>query len=112
MVSDHQRKQEEGLERLREAGEFAEWSRKDRESRVPPLTAEEREQLRDYLRLVERHGMHMVAARHDISVHSRHRSGNDLEGSSSSGDNGLGCPVSSHHTTKKPGTSEPVPAST
>jgi hypothetical protein len=65
MVADHRRRQEEGTERLREAGEFAEWSRRDRESRLPPLTPQESEQLREYLRLVESHGMHMAAAVHE-----------------------------------------------
>jgi hypothetical protein len=45
------------LERLREAKEFAEWSRKDREKRLPPLTDEQQEQLREYLNIVSKHGL-------------------------------------------------------
>lgn len=57
IVKDHRKQQNEGLARLKEAREFAEWSHKDRESKVPQLTAEQRDQLNNYLRLVERHGV-------------------------------------------------------
>ena len=56
IVEDHRKQQNDGLARLKEAREFAEWSHKDRESKVPQLTAEQRKQLNNYLRLVERHG--------------------------------------------------------
>ena len=47
----------DGMERLREARQFAEWSKKDREARLPKITDEQREQLRNYLQLVEQHGV-------------------------------------------------------
>lgn len=50
------------MERLREAKEFSEWSKKDRESRLPPLTDEQREQMRQYLLLVNSHGLRMALA--------------------------------------------------
>jgi hypothetical protein len=56
MVDDSTRKHQEGLERLRQAREFAEWSRRDREARLPPLTVEQAEQMRHYLQIVEQHG--------------------------------------------------------
>ena len=57
MVEDAQRKHLDSLERLREAREFAEWSKKDREARLPELTDEQREQMQQYLRVVNQHGM-------------------------------------------------------
>ena len=57
MVEDAERRQQNGLERLREAREFAEWSKKDREARLPKLTDEQREQMRQYLQIVEQHGV-------------------------------------------------------
>lgn len=36
----------------KEAGQFAAWSHQDREQRVPPLTPEQDEQLRNYLAFV------------------------------------------------------------
>lgn len=57
MVDDSSRRHKDGLERLKEAKEFAKWSKKDREERLPPLTPEQREQMRNYLHLVEQHGL-------------------------------------------------------
>lgn len=57
MVGDSQRQHQEGLERLKEAKEFAAWSKADREARLPKLTNEQREQMREYLQLVEHHGI-------------------------------------------------------
>jgi hypothetical protein len=57
MVDDSARKHQEGLEHLREAREFAEWSRKDREARLPRLTPEQKTQMMQYLYIVEQHGL-------------------------------------------------------
>lgn len=57
MVEDSTRKHQEGLEHLREAREFAEWSRKDREARLPKLSPDQQAQMMQYLRIVERHGL-------------------------------------------------------
>lgn len=57
MVEDSNRIQRDGLERLREAREFAEWSKKDRESRLPKLTEDQRDQMREYLKVIEQHGL-------------------------------------------------------
>lgn len=69
IVSDTKRQQLDGVERLREAREFAEWSRKDREARFPKLNPEQREQMRQYLQLVEQHGLRksFEATRGEIS---------------------------------------------
>lgn len=56
IISDSDRQQREGLERLQEARDFAHWSKKDRESKLPKLTEEQRQQMRNYLQLVEEHG--------------------------------------------------------
>jgi hypothetical protein len=56
IVADTERLHQDGLERLAEAKAFSKWSRKDRESRLPPLTPEQKEQMGQYLRLVEAHG--------------------------------------------------------
>jgi hypothetical protein len=56
IVADTERLHQDGLERLAEAKAFSEWSRKDRESRLPPLTLEQNEQMGQYLRMVEAHG--------------------------------------------------------
>jgi hypothetical protein len=57
IVNDSDRQQRDGLERLQEARQFAEWSKNDRESRLPKLTTEQRQQMRRYLELVEEHGL-------------------------------------------------------
>lgn len=46
----------DATEHLREAREFAEWSAKDRAEKradLPPLTTEQREQMRNYLRMMQ-----------------------------------------------------------
>jgi len=85
IVNDNRRQHEEGVERLREAKAFAEWSKKDREARLPPLTDEQRHQMRQYLRIVERHGISKALSAGDG------RGGND---DGSGRDYGcVGCPV-------------------
>jgi len=54
---DVKRTHQDGVERLREAREFAEWSRKDREARLPKLTDEQRQQMQQYLQIVGQHGL-------------------------------------------------------
>lgn len=56
IVADTERQQREGYARLEEAKSFANWSKADREARLPPLTAEQERQMAQYLRLVEAHG--------------------------------------------------------
>lgn len=64
-MEDSKRQHVEGLERLKEAREFAEWSRKDKEARLPELTDEQREQMRQYLQLVGKHGVTQAASNED-----------------------------------------------
>lgn len=48
----------DATEHYREAKTFAKWSAKDREERraeLPPLTLEQEQQLRQYLRLMQEH---------------------------------------------------------
>jgi len=56
MVDDHKRQQEEGYKHLREAHEYAEWSHKDRQKRLPKLTPEQEQQMIQYLQMVGEHG--------------------------------------------------------
>jgi len=56
ILTDTERQQKEGYARLEEAKKFAHWSKKDREARLPSLTAEQKAQMSQYLRLVEAHG--------------------------------------------------------
>lgn len=60
MVEDFKRVHLDGVERLQEAKEFSEWSKKDREKRLPKLTPEQREQLHEYLKIVQQHGIHQA----------------------------------------------------
>src|SRR6476620_3452314 len=78
IVNDSDRQQREGLERLQEARQFAAWSKNDRESRLPQLSTEQRMQMRNYLQLVEEHGLAK-------SFDHPNGSGNGCEGE--------GCPV-------------------
>lgn len=57
LVSDSNRQQEEAIKHLQEARNFAEWSKKDREARLPKLTEEQRQQLKEYLELIEQHSI-------------------------------------------------------
>jgi hypothetical protein len=97
VVSDSDKQQLERLGHLREAGEFAEWSRRDRESKLPPLTDEQHEQMQLYLRLVERHGLRRV-------VDHRWRANGDgyNDGAEDDDDDcvGSGCPAFRHVTRK------------
>ena len=55
-MADTERQQKEGYARLEEAKQFAHWSKKDREARLPSLTPDQEAQMGQYLRLVEAHG--------------------------------------------------------
>jgi hypothetical protein len=90
VVSDSDKQQHDRLGHLREAGEFAEWSRRDRESRLPPLTDEQREQMQQYLRLVEQHGLRTVVE------HRRRASGDGSSGGAGDDDDCVGCPAFRH----------------
>jgi hypothetical protein len=52
-----ERRHRDGLQNLKEAREWAEWSAKDREKRLPKLTQQQEEQLKNYLKIVEQHGV-------------------------------------------------------
>lgn len=56
LTEDADRKTAEGMERLKEAREFAKWSKQQREKQMPTLTEEQNQQLANYLRLIEDHG--------------------------------------------------------
>lgn len=56
-MDDAERRQQECLEHLQEAYDYAEWSKKDREARLPDLTSAQREQMRQYLTMVQQHGL-------------------------------------------------------
>jgi hypothetical protein len=52
IIEDMDRTHLKATKNLNEAREFAEWSTKDRESRLPPLTEEQKKQLQNYLTLM------------------------------------------------------------
>lgn len=56
ILNDTKRQQQDGMERLQEAKEFAEWSKNDRERRMQTLTPEQKDQMKNYLKLVQEHG--------------------------------------------------------
>jgi hypothetical protein len=84
MVSDSNRQQEEAKKHLQEAHEFAKWSKNDRESRLPKLTDEQRNQVKEYLALVEQHSIKKIAESHDF-----HKNGSVSDEDS----NCRGCPI-------------------
>lgn len=51
IVDDRDEIHKKATAHLKEASAFAEFAERDRESRVPPLTPEQQEQLRNYLAL-------------------------------------------------------------
>jgi hypothetical protein len=60
MESDYTRKHKEATKHLQEAEEFAKWAKQDRKSRVPQLKDDQRNQLKEYLQLVEQHSINMM----------------------------------------------------
>jgi hypothetical protein len=83
IIEDAERNHTEGMERLREAREFAQRSRQEHEQSLPQLTDEQDRQLRKYLRLIEDHGWNK-----SIEMASRQQ---QLQESSSA--DCVGCPV-------------------
>lgn len=60
-MEDSNRSHKDGVERLKEAKDYSIWSRKDREKRLPELTDEQRDQMREYLKLIQMHGLNKTA---------------------------------------------------
>jgi hypothetical protein len=58
MVRDAHKKHEDGIHHLQEANEFALWSENDRRQRLPAITAEQREQIQQYLAILQEHALH------------------------------------------------------
>jgi hypothetical protein len=58
MVRDANKKHEDGIHHLQEANEFALWSENDRRKRLPAITAEQREQIQQYLAIIQQHALH------------------------------------------------------
>jgi hypothetical protein len=58
MVRDANKKHEDGIHHLQEANEFALWSENDRRQRLPAITAEQREQIQQYLAILQEHALH------------------------------------------------------
>jgi hypothetical protein len=58
MVRDANKKHEDGIHHLQEANEFAVWSENDRRQRLPAITAEQREQIQQYLAIIQQHALH------------------------------------------------------
>ena len=58
LTEQAQRTHLDATENYREAKEFAKWSAKDREERrkaLPPLTPEQEQQMKNYLRMMQEH---------------------------------------------------------
>ena len=45
------------MEHLKEANRYAQWSEQDRLSKLPTITPEQRQQIHDYLSIVQQHGL-------------------------------------------------------
>ena len=57
IVSDTNAKHIQNMEHLHEANRYAQWSEQDRRSKLPPITEEQRQQIYDYLSVVQQHGL-------------------------------------------------------
>lgn len=53
------------MEHLREANAYAQWSEQDRLSKLPPITPEQRQQIKQYLSIIEQHGFTKSFAAHE-----------------------------------------------
>ena len=60
-VDSAERRHLAGLQSLKEAREWAEWSAKDREKRMPKLTPQQEEQMQNYMKIVQQHGLDKAA---------------------------------------------------
>lgn len=63
LIADRDERHKQATAHLKEAHQFASWSQRDREERVPPLTPEQEEDLRNYLAFVAENSP-MVFPRH------------------------------------------------
>ena len=57
IVSDANAKHVKNMEHLHEANKFAQWSEQDRLSKLPSITPEQRQQIHQYLSIVQQHGL-------------------------------------------------------
>lgn len=57
IVSDTNAKHIKNMEHLHEANRYAQWSEQDRRSKLPPITEEQRQQIYEYLSMVQQHGL-------------------------------------------------------
>lgn len=57
IVSDANSKQKESIGHLREANIYAKWSEEDRQSKLPTITPEQRQQIHQYLSIIQQHGL-------------------------------------------------------
>jgi hypothetical protein len=56
IIADLNATQIQNMKHLEEANEYARWSERDRASKLPTITEEQRQQIRQYLLLVQEHG--------------------------------------------------------
>ena len=56
IVSDANAKHLKNMEHLHEANAYAQWSEQDRLSKLPSITPEQRQQIQQYLSIIEQHG--------------------------------------------------------
>jgi len=58
---ESERSTQKGMERLKEAREYAHQAAVEREKHMPELTEEQEEQMKRYLKLVNQHGMNKLS---------------------------------------------------
>ena len=62
IVSDANSKHKESIGHLQEANTYAKWSEEDRLSKLPTITPEQRQQIHQYLSIIQQHGMSKTMA--------------------------------------------------
>ena len=65
IVSDANAKHMKNMEHLQEANAYAQWSEQDRLSKLPSITPEQRQQIQQYLSIIEQHGYSKSVAAHE-----------------------------------------------
>jgi hypothetical protein len=57
IVSDTNQKHILSMKYLQEANQYAKWSEQDRQSKLPHITNEQRDQIYNYLNIIQQHGV-------------------------------------------------------
>jgi hypothetical protein len=101
IVSDTSAQHLKNMEHLHAANQYAQWSEQDRMSKLPAITPEQRQQIYDYLAIVQQHGFSQSVAAHQ---QQQQEQGNLDENNLSTTLNSQ-CPIASvNHKSKTTGT--------